>query len=189
MRDTSAQVREAAVSALGGIGGERSLALAQRAWSGDSSYQVRAAALSVLARLGGASARDVVLSGLETTSYRDVIQDAAIAAAVERPDSALVAALARQLGAQPLPAVALAALAARGDAPARQALIGALDDERGWVREWALEALEDQLEARAALALLREARPTLRREQARTAVTEAIGRVERSVSPPRTESP
>src|SRR5204863_4778065 len=133
-----AQVREAAVSALGSLGGERALALAQTAWGTDSSYQVRAAALSVLARLGG-GARDVVLAGLQTPSYRDVIQNAAIAAVVGRPDSGLVTALARQLGAQPLPAVALAALAARGDAPARQALIGALDDERGWVREWALE--------------------------------------------------
>jgi len=189
VRDTSAQVREAAVSALGSLGGERALALAQKAWGTDSSYQVRAAALSVLARLGGDGARDVVLAGLETPSYRDVIQNAAIAAVVGRPDSGLVTALARQLGAQPLPAVALAALAGRSDAPARRALIGALDDERGWVREWALEALEDQLEARAALALLREARPTLRREQAKTEVTQAIGRVERVVSPATTESP
>jgi aminopeptidase N len=181
-RDTSAQVREAAMSALGGVGGPRALAVVSEAWRADSSPRVRASALLALAGLGAPGARDAVLRGLEAPSYRDAIQNAAITAVVQRPDSGLVAALARQAGAQPLPSVALVALTARGDSSARQALLRALDDERAWVRDWALEALEDQLDAPAAVALLREAQPTLRREQARAAVSEALGRLERAPS-------
>jgi aminopeptidase N len=181
-RDTSAQVREAAVSALGSLGGSRALALVSEAWRADSSPRVRAGALLALVRLGAPNAREAVLRGLDASSYRDAIRNAAIAAIVQRPDSGLVAALVGQTGAEPLPSVALAALTARGDSSARRALLGALDDERGWVRDWALEALEDQLDAPAAVALLREAQPTLRRERARAAVTEALGRLQRAPS-------
>jgi len=181
-RDTSAQVRVAAVSALGALGGARALALVSEAWRSDSSYEVRAGALLALARLGAPDAREAVLSGLGTPSYRDAIQNAAIAAVVQRPDPELVAALARQAGAQQLPAVALAALAARGDSSARRAVVVMLDDEREWVRGWALEALEDQLDGPAAVALLREAQPNLTHQPARAAVIEAISRLERSPS-------
>jgi HEAT repeat protein len=178
-RDTSAQVRAAAMSALGTLGGERALAIARDAWRSDSSYQVRAGALLVLVRLGGRDAREAVRRGLETPSYRDVIQNAAIAAIVQQPDSELIGALARQAGAQPLPTIALAALTARGDSTARRALLESLDDARGWVRAWSLEAVEGQLEPEDALAVLRDAVGGLRRPEARAAVREAIGRLER----------
>jgi aminopeptidase N len=178
-RDTSAQVRAAAMSALGTLGGERALAMARDAWRSDSSYQVRAGALLVLVRSGGVDAREAVRRGLETPSYRDVIQNAAIAAIVQRPDSELVGALARQAGAQPLPTIALAALTTRGDSTARRALLESLDDARGWVRAWSLEAVEGQLEPGNGLAVLRDAVGGLRRPEARAAVQEAIGRLER----------
>jgi aminopeptidase N len=178
-RDTSAQVRVAAVGALADVGGERALAVARDAWRADSSDQVRAGALLVLARLGGAGAREAVLQGLGTPSYREAIQNAAIAAVVQHSDPELVAALARQLGAQPVPAIGLAALTARGDTAARGTVRQALDDERAWVREWMLAALEDQLEAKDVVALLREAEPSLRRPEARTEVTRAISRLGR----------
>jgi hypothetical protein len=120
-----------------------------------------------------------VRRGLETPSYRHAIQNAAIAAIVQRPDSELVGALARQAGAQPLPTIALAALTARGDSTARRALLESLDDARGWVRAWSLEAVEGQLEPEDALAVLRGAVGGLRRPEARAAVQEAIGRLER----------
>ena len=101
---------------------------------------MRAAALTALVRLAPDSSRDAVAAGLRTRSYREAIQNAAIAAAVQRPDSGLVAELEAIAGEQPLPAVALAALAARGDESARAALERLLVDERGWVREWAREA-------------------------------------------------
>ncbi|HUF34419.1 MAG TPA: hypothetical protein VMN37_00640, partial [Gemmatimonadales bacterium] len=73
-------------------------------------------------------------------SYREAIQNAAIAAAMQRPDSGLVAALERVAGEQELPAAALAVLARRGDPHARAALARLMEDARGWVRTWARDA-------------------------------------------------
>ena len=181
-RDTSALVREAAMGALGAVGGDRALALARDAWEHDASYQVRAAALVLLVRLRDPSAREVVLRGLGTPSYRDVIQNAAVGAVVQRPDSGLIAALAAHTGSQPLPSLALAALVDRGDTTARQALRAGLDDDRPWVREYSLDAVQSQLEADTALALLQEAAPSLRSPEARSAVQEAIDRLSRPPS-------
>jgi hypothetical protein len=181
-RDTSAAVREAAVAALGAVGGERALAVARDAWRADSSDQVRANALLVLVRLGGTGVREAVLQGLETPSYREAIQNVAVAAVVQHPDSGLVLALSRQLAAQPFPAIGLAVLTSRGDTTARGEVRRALDDARAWVREWVLAALEDQLEAKDAVALLRETEPALRLPEARTDVTRAISRLARPPS-------
>jgi len=140
LADSSARVRKAAVESLGRVGGEGVVALVRRAWEGDGSDQVRAAALTALARLAPDSSRDAVATGLRTRSYQEAIQNAAIAAAVQRPDSGLVAELEAIAGEQPLPAAALAALAARGDESARAAIERLLVDKRAWVREWAREA-------------------------------------------------
>jgi aminopeptidase N len=140
MRDTSARVRKAVMQSLGRVGDPRAVDVVRRAWTSDSSDQVRAAALTALARLAPDSARDAVVAGLRTPSYREAIQNAAIAAAVQRPDSGLLTELEAIAGEQPLPAAALAALAARGEASARAALARLLKDERSWVREWAREA-------------------------------------------------
>jgi aminopeptidase N len=147
-RDTSSAVREAAIVALGALGGEKAQALALTAWERDSSYEVRASALSVLARLDSAGSREVVLSGLSTTSYRDVIQTAAIYAAAQAPDSAIVDGLERILGEQQLVAVTLATLARRGDTRALSVLVRHRDDKRPWVRRWVLDAIERELEKR-----------------------------------------
>jgi aminopeptidase N len=181
-RDSSAQVREAAVAALGQLGGTAALATVQRAWQADSSDQVRAAALVALARLNAPEARAAILEGLRTPSYRDAIQNAAITLAVHRADPELVAAIAGELGSQPLPAAALAALTTQGDTAARARLGAALDDRRPWVREWTLGAVQDQLDRDAALELLKAAAPALTRPEAKTAVAEVIGRLERPPS-------
>jgi HEAT repeat protein len=138
--DTSSRVREAAVAALAGVGGDRAKQLARRAWSGDSSYEVRAAALRAMVHLDPDGTREAVVEGLRTRSYRDVIQNAAISSVVDHPDSGLVASVEAVAGEQPLAAYGLAALAARGDGAARVALGRLLEDRRGWVREWAREA-------------------------------------------------
>ena len=70
-----------------------------------------------------------------------------MAAAVQHPDPALVEALGRQVGAQPMPSLGLAALTARGDSGARREVLGALDDERVWVRDWMLDGIEEPLDA------------------------------------------
>jgi aminopeptidase N len=139
-RDTSARVREAAVAALSEVGGTRAAEVARQAWAGDSSCEVRAAALRAMARLDPAGARSAVMKGLGTPSYRDAIQSAAISAVVDHPDSELVAGVEAIAARQPLAAYGLAALAARGNRPARAALARLLEDRRGWVRDWAREA-------------------------------------------------
>jgi hypothetical protein len=87
-----------------------------------------------------------VLAGLGTPSYRDVIRNAAIAAAARSPDSTLIAGLEKILGEQQLPSLVLASLASRGDTHALTALVRHRDDSRPWVRRWVLEAIEQQLE-------------------------------------------
>lgn len=146
LRDTSALVREAAVSSVGSIGGARAQALASNSWKRDSSYAVRASALTTLATIDSVGSRMEVLAGLGTRSYRDVIQTAAIAAAVRAPDSTLVVGLEKIIGDQPLPSLALATLASRGDTQALTALVRHREDARPWVRRWVLDAIEEELE-------------------------------------------
>jgi aminopeptidase N len=148
MRDTSAAVREAAVTTVGAIGGPRAGAVALGAWRRDSSYEVRASALTVLTQLDSVGSRPQVLAGLSTPSYRDVIQNAAIAAAARAPDSMLIEGLEKILGQQQLPSLVLATLASRGDTQALTALVRHRDDPRPWVRRWVLEAIEKQLEGK-----------------------------------------
>jgi HEAT repeat protein len=140
MADTAARVRVAAVEALGRIGDPRGADVVRRAWAQDPSDLVRASALTALVRLVPEASREAIAAGLRTKSYREAIQNAAIAAALQQPDSALVATLEAVAGEQPLPAIALAALATRGDEAAKAALGRLLRDSRGWVREWAGEA-------------------------------------------------
>jgi hypothetical protein len=118
------------------------------AWKGDSSYEVRASALLALARMDSVAARPVVLAGLSTPSYRDVIQNAAIAAAVQSPDSSLIEGLEKILGDQQLPSLALAELASQGDTRALAVLVRHRGDSRPWVRKWVEEAIEKEVENR-----------------------------------------
>ncbi len=141
LADTSARVREAAAAALAGHADPRAFALAREAFQRDTSYAVRAAALGSAASLDPAESRDLVIEGLATPSYRDAIQTAALQAAVESPDSASVAAAEAQLGDQRLVALALGAMAVRGNAAAREALERHRDDPRPRVRRWVADAL------------------------------------------------
>jgi aminopeptidase N len=146
LRDTSSAVREAAIAALGAVGGERALTAAQAAWKSDSSYEVRASALSAWSRLDSAGAKPAVLAGLSIPSYRDVIQNAAIAAAAESPDSAMIDGLEKILGQQRLASLVLADLASKGDTRALTALVRHKGDPRAWVRRWVQGAIDEELE-------------------------------------------
>jgi HEAT repeat protein len=145
LRDTSAAVREAAVAAWAGVGSPRAQAAVAAAWKSDSSYEVRASALTALAELDSVGSRSVVLAGLTTPSYRDVIQTAAIAAAVQSPDSALIDGLEEIVGQQRLAVLALAKLASQGDTRALTALVRHRSDSRPWVRQWVMDAIEQEL--------------------------------------------
>jgi aminopeptidase N len=182
VRDTAARVREAAVTALGGIASRQAWELVQRTWKEDPSYEVRAAALTSLAQLAPEGSRDAVLLGLKTPSYRDAIQNAAIIAVLQHPDSGLIAELDGIAAQQPFPTIALALLAARGEKLAGDAIVQRLDDERSWVRTWALEAVSQELDPGDALAQLREALPRVRRQDVRAAVSDAIRKLEKTTA-------
>jgi len=135
-RDTSARVREAAVSALAGLRIPEALALARAAFTDDSSYAVRAAAVGSVAELDSAGAHDVIAAALATPSYRSVVQTAGLGAAVRTGDAGLVPVLEERIGDQPLVALALAWFAGHGSDAAREALARHRDDQRVWVRRW-----------------------------------------------------
>jgi aminopeptidase N len=140
MKDSSAQVRAAAVEALGNVGGDRAAALARQAWTGDSSSAVRAAAVVALARSDSAGRRAVILQALRTPSYRDAVLNAAYRVVAQTGDTTMVDSVNARAGDQRFPAHVLAALATRGSIRALDLLVQHLDDERAYVRRWALEA-------------------------------------------------
>ena len=169
-RDTSAQVRRAATAGLGALGGAVAESAARRAWQEDPSYEVRAVSLTVLSRLAPDGAREEVLAGLRTPSYRDAIRNAGLIAAVGRPDSTLVSAVESIMGEQQLPAFALAAMASRGNAGALDALVRHLDDDRAWVRDWVVQAIGEGLTERVAGERLRSVRGSLSHGETAAAV-------------------
>ncbi|MFI5234270.1 MAG: M1 family metallopeptidase [Gemmatimonadales bacterium] len=141
--DTSAQVRAAAVTAVGVVkdGGDQVLATVQDAWMHDRSYAVRAAALTVVARLDAAD-RDVSLQmGLRASSYQDVILVAALRSMLAVPvDSATVAGAEARMGDSRFAVFALQALATRGNVDAKAVMDRHLTDSRIWVRDWVEQA-------------------------------------------------
>ena len=139
-RDSSAQVREAAIASLGYIGGDAALP-ALRAAVRDSSYGVEAAALAALIRLDTANRAAWVARGLATESYRDVIRSAALNMVARLGNPAYTASVDSLRGVSALAANALAVLAVRGDSAALSALIRSLDDSRPYVRDWTMRAL------------------------------------------------
>jgi len=177
LRDTSAQVRAAAAADLVGVRDPRALDLARVAWR-DSSDEVRASALPALASLDAENRRTLLLQGLSTPSYRDAIQTAALLAIVRSNDTTYMEDIQRLVGAQQLSSRVLGAFAARGNAHALALLTSDLNDSRGWVRSWALEAL-GSLDPGRRLAALQAAQPTLTHPDTRAAVREAIEQLQR----------
>ena len=144
--DTSAQVRAAAIEALGTVGGSpQAAALARRAWDSDSSDAVRAAAVTTLALADTANRRAIVLQALATPSYRDAIQIAAYRVIAGTGDTTLIDSVAARAGHDRFALHVLAAFAARGGSRALDVLVKHLDDERSYVRRWALEAFRFSL--------------------------------------------
>jgi aminopeptidase N len=177
-RDTSSQVRQAAVEALGRVGGTQALALARSAWQRDSSYGVRAAALAALVKLDSTDRHALIAEGLRTPSYRDAIQNAALGAAVRSGDTTFVASIQGLIGEQQLPSYALAALAARGDKRALDLLVSNLGDARPYVRRWALAAIVQTLGPTRGLPALKSVQQTLTHADTRAEVDRAVKRLE-----------
>jgi aminopeptidase N len=183
MADTSAQVRSAAVRALGKIGGERATALVRGAWTHDTSYEVRGRALTALAHLDTTGRRALIAQGLATRSYRDAIVNGALGAILEANDTTFISQLDSAVGNAIEPSFVLAILGARGDARALDLLVGHLNDDRAGVRRWALIAIENALPPELARARLVGARDRLAHTDTQQAVTGALDRLSKGGTP------
>jgi len=162
LRDTSAEVRQSAVAALGGIGGARAIALVRSTLAGDSSYQVRAAAVATLAHADSANRRAVIVQGLALPSYQDVIATAALRAIAQSNDTGFIDQVEGTLGQVRVAAQVLGALANRGSARALDVLSRHLDDQRSYVRRWVLQAFWSTVRRDLAIARLRALETQLR---------------------------
>ena len=176
-RDTSAAVRGAALDALGQIGGKDVIALARRAFAHDSSYDVQAAAVTALGRADSAHVDRVITEALRDSSYRDVIQIAALRLIATTDDTARIGTVGSLVGATQNAAFVLAALGGRGSARALDLLVGHLDDARPQVRRWALQAFAFALPRPLALARLRAVVDAVRHPDAQRAIRQAIERL------------
>ncbi len=139
-RDSSAQVRAAAIRSLIRFGGQPALAAAREAWT-DSSYGVQAAAIGSLIARDTANRASWIARGLAASSYRDVVRDAALNVVARLGNPAYTASVDSLRGETPNAANTLAFLSARGDTTALAALVRALDDPRPYVRDWTLRAI------------------------------------------------
>lgn len=177
LRDTSAQVRAAALPPLATVGGARAVELARAMWSRDTSYEVRGRALQTLARLDSAGRHEVIVRGLATPSYRDAIANGALGAIIQANDTSFIPQVDSAVGNAIEPSFVLAILGARGNVRALDLLTGHLDDDRAAVRRWALIAIENALPDTLATARLQSVRDRLTHEETRRAVTEALDRL------------
>ena len=144
-----------------------------RSWQNDTSYEVRAAALTALIQRDSTNRHALIVQGLATPSYRDVIQNAALVGVARSNDTALVDDVQRIVGDQELPARVLGALGGRGNQHALDVLVSDLNDSRAWVRQWALAGFSSIPPAQR-LTALRGAEPSLKYPETRAAVQRAI---------------
>jgi HEAT repeat protein len=178
LRDTSAAVRQSAIAALGDIGGERAATLARTALSSDSSYEVRAAAVDALARADTGARRAAIMQGLALPSYQDAIATAALRVIAQSNDTTFIEQVEGMLGRFRVPAHVLGALASRGSARSLDLLTRHLDDERPYVRRWALEAFRFSVRPELGIARLRAVEATLKYPDTRKAAAALRQRLE-----------
>jgi HEAT repeat protein len=174
LTDTSAQVRAAVVEALGNLGGAQAAALARQAWSGDSSDAVRSAAVVAVSQTDSVGRRAVILQALRTPSYRDAVQNSAYRAIARAGDTTMVDSVDAHAGEQRFVPHVLAALASRGSSRALGLLVQRLNDERAYVRRWAVESFAFTLRRDLAQSTLQAARATLKFGDTRQAVDELL---------------
>jgi aminopeptidase N len=182
LRDTSAQVRRAAITALGQLGGPRAAELARATARHDSSYEVRAAALTALVHADSSARDSAVAWGLATPSYQDVIQEAAYRLVAQTGDTGAIPQMETLLATGRYPAHVLAALAARGSSHALDVLVAHLDDERQAVRGWVVEAFRFTLPRQISAPRLRAVVATLKYADTRKDVEAALQQLEKPAS-------
>ena len=182
MQDTSAAVRTVAVTALGRFAGDTAAMIARHAFHRDSSYEVRAAALLTAVRTDPARAHDLIGEGLATTSYRDVIESAALQAIAQLNDTALVDRVDAAIGHVEDAAHVLGALGARGNRHALDLVTAHLNDPRTAVRRWTVNAFRSTMvpvNNGAALTQLKSALATIMFADTKQQVADLIATLEK----------
>jgi aminopeptidase N len=176
--DTSAQVRRAAVGALGDVGGEHAIALIDGAWQHDSSYGVRAEAIGALASADAPNLREFIATGLGTPSYRDEIQQGALGAIARSGDTTFLGAVDSLVPTAQLAPFVLAALANKGSTHALDVLAQHLNDDRTFVRRRVAGAF-GSVRPDLALPKLAAVRETLTHEDTKRMVGQVIERLQK----------
>lgn len=176
LRDTSAQVRAAAVQAMGERGDAAAVPALRLSWDADSSEAVRAQALLALSRLAPERTRALIVEALASTSYLDVIAEAATQAVMERGDSTLLGELDRAAGRVRLAMVALGAFGAHGHEPALDMLDRHLLSSRATVRRRAAEVYRNVVPDSIARARLTAIRAVVTDARTRREIEELLAR-------------
>jgi hypothetical protein len=101
--------------------------------------------VTAMALTDTAGRRAIIFQALGMPSYRDVIQVAAYRVIARTGDTTLIDSVDARAGEHRFALHVLAALAGRGGAHALDLLVKRLDDERRYVRLWALEAFRFSL--------------------------------------------
>jgi len=174
--DTSAQVRAAAAQALGQRGDVGVISALRTRWAEDSSEAVRAQALLALARLAPGEARALIVEGLASSSYLDVIAEAATQAAIERADTTLLGELDVAAGRVRLAMLALGVFGARGQERALDLLDRHLLSSRATLRGRAVETYRTVVPDSVARVRLGALMPAIRNESTRRQVEELLER-------------
>jgi len=179
LRDTTAQVRRAAITALGRLGGARAAELARTTFHNDPSYEVRAAALTALVRADSTARDSAIAWGIATPSYQDVIQEAAYRIIAQTGDTSAIPRIETALASDRLAAHVLAALAARGSTHALEVLAAHLNDDRRTVRRWVVEAFQFTLPRQLGIPRLQAVAGTLKYADTRKDVDATLRRLQK----------
>jgi HEAT repeat protein len=179
VQDTAPSVRRAAIAALGLEGGARVAQLARATFRNDASYEVRAAALAALVAADSTARDSAIAWGLATPSYQDVIERAAFRMIAQSGDTGAIPLVEARIG-EHFAAHVLAALAGHGSGHALDLLAGHLDDDRAYVRRWAVEAFRFSLPPQLGGARLKAVVDQLRYPDTQRAVRDLLQQREKA---------
>ena len=179
VRDTSAAVRAATLDAWGEVGGPRAVEIAGDRFHHDRSYEVRAAAVRALAGAEPELRQPVLNEAMATESYQDAIRNAAYQVIAQTGDTTFLEAVDSRVPNDENGVYVLAALGRKGVARALDLLARHLNDERRYVRKWALDAFTNSVPASLALPRLRSAQDSIQYSDTKAAVAEAIEELEK----------
>ncbi|TFG50767.1 MAG: hypothetical protein E4H38_02990 [Gemmatimonadales bacterium] len=176
LSDTSAQVRAAAAQAMGERSDLGAVPALRARWEADPSEAVRGQVLVALGRLAPEETRALIVEGLASTSYLDVVAEAATHAAIERGDSTLLGELDRAAGRVRLAMVALGVFGARGHERALDMLDRHLLSSRATIRHRAAEVYRNIVPDSVARTRLTAIRPAITDEKTRQEIEELLAR-------------